>query len=68
MTPSCVKVMIVYFCVTVLVLLNSEGMKYGCKTIIFIALMHSIQWTIALPVGATGPAKRPVYDTGRTGQ
>ena len=25
---------------------------------IFIALIHPIQWTIALPVGATGPAKR----------
>ena len=24
----------------------------------FIALIHPIQWTIALPVGATGPAKR----------
>ena len=24
---------------------------------IFIALIHPIQWTIALPVGATGPAK-----------
>ena len=28
----------------------------GC--FIFIALIHPIQWTIALPVGATGPAKR----------
>ena len=28
--------------------------KFG----IFIALIHPIQWTIALPVGATGPAKR----------
>ena len=27
-------------------------------THIFIALIHPIQWTIALPVGATGPAKR----------
>ena len=40
---------------------------------IFIALIHPIQWTIALPVGATGPAKRqkkksPVYNTDRTGQ
>ena len=25
---------------------------------VFIALIHPIQWTIALPVGATGPAKR----------
>ena len=25
---------------------------------LFIALIHPIQWTIALPVGATGPAKR----------
>ena len=25
---------------------------------IFIALIHPIQWTIALPVGVTGPAKR----------
>ena len=24
----------------------------------FIALIHPIQWTIALPVAATGPAKR----------
>ena len=24
----------------------------------FIALIHPIQWTIALPVDATGPAKR----------
>ena len=34
-------------------------------------LIHPIQWTIALPVGATGAAKRqkkrPVYNTGRTG-
>ena len=28
------------------------------KIYIFIALIHPIQWTIALPVGATGPAKR----------
>ena len=28
------------------------------KKDIFIALIHPIQWTIALPVGATGPAKR----------
>ena len=28
------------------------------KSYIFIALIHPIQWTIALPVGATGPAKR----------
>ena len=28
------------------------------QTLIFIALIHPIQWTIALPVGATGPAKR----------
>ena len=39
---------------------------------LFIALIPPIQWTIALPVGATGPAKRqkrrPVYNTGRTGQ
>ena len=27
-------------------------------TSIFIALIHPIQWTIALPVSATGPAKR----------
>ena len=37
----------------------------------FIALIHPIQWTIVLPVGATSPAKRqerhPVYTTGRTG-
>ena len=26
--------------------------------IVFIAFIHPIQWTIALPVGATGPAKR----------
>ena len=26
----------------------------------FIALIHPIQWTIVLPVGATGPARRPV--------
>ena len=26
--------------------------------IFFIALIHPIQWTIALPVGTTGPAKR----------
>ena len=25
--------------------------------VIFIALIHPIQWTIALPVGVTGPAK-----------
>ena len=25
---------------------------------VFIAFIHPIQWTIALPVGATGPAKR----------
>ena len=24
----------------------------------FIALIHPIQWTITLPVGATGPTKR----------
>ena len=29
-----------------------------CRFSIFIALIHPIQWTIALPVGATGPAKR----------
>ena len=28
------------------------------KKLYFIALIHPIQWTIALPVGATGPAKR----------
>ena len=28
----------------------------------FIALIHPIQWTIALPVGATGPAKRQKKD------
>ena len=28
------------------------------KKYFFIALIHPIQWTIALPVGATGPAKR----------
>ena len=37
----------------------------------FIALIHPIQWTVALPVGATGPAndrkRRPVYNTGSTG-
>ena len=26
-------------------------------SVFFIALIHPIQWTIALPVGATGPAK-----------
>ena len=30
----------------------------GNRKYIFIALIHPIQWTIALPVGATGPAKR----------
>ena len=30
----------------------------GMQISIFIALIHPIQWTIALPVGATGPAKR----------
>ena len=29
-----------------------------CLKIIFIALIHPIQWTIALPVGVTDPAKR----------
>ena len=33
-------------------------MIYGHVLIHFIALIHPIQWTIALPVGATGPAKR----------
>ena len=36
-------------------------LKHGLcqiQTSIFIALIHPIQWTIALPVGATGPAKR----------
>ena len=28
----------------------------------FIALIHPIQWTIALPVGASGPAKRQKND------
>ena len=28
------------------------------QNLIFIALIHPIQWTIALPVGATDPAKR----------
>ena len=31
---------------------------FGSETNLFIALIHPIQWTIALPVGATGPAKR----------
>ena len=39
---------------------------------IFIVLIHPIQWTIALPVGATGPPnvrkRRPVYNTSRAGQ
>ena len=30
----------------------------GSEFQIFIALIHPIQWTIALPVGTTGPAKR----------
>ena len=29
-----------------------------CKNYIFIALIHPIQLTIALPVGMTGPAKQ----------
>ena len=32
--------------------------KLWVKSLYFIALIHPIQWTIALPVGATGPAKR----------
>ena len=37
--------------------LTVSGLEDG-KNIFFIALIHPIQWTIALPVGATGPAKR----------
>ena len=33
-------------------------MYFCCINSTFIALIHPIQWTIALPVGATGPAKR----------
>ena len=36
-----------------LLLLQNITLNY-----VFIALIHPIQWTIALPVGATGPAKR----------
>ena len=32
--------------------------QQGVLFLVFIALIHPIQWTIALPVGATGPAKR----------
>ena len=32
--------------------------KLSAQKKVFIALIHPIQWTIALPVGATGPAKR----------
>ena len=32
--------------------------RFNHKLPHFIALIHPIQWTIALPVGATGPAKR----------
>ena len=35
---------------------RQEGTQRPGKTI-FIALIHPIQWTIALPVSATGPAK-----------
>ena len=37
---------------------NIEKSLGDSLNIHFIALIHPIQWTIALPVGATGPAKR----------
>ena len=40
--------------------LNYRGWKsvQGMQICLFIVLIHPIQWTIALPVGATGPAKQ----------
>ena len=38
--------------------LKTHRVSHPTKTSPFIALIHPIQWTIALPVGATGPAKR----------
>ena len=38
--------------------LQTDGGLLKLKIGVFIALIHPIQWTIALPVGATGPAKR----------
>ena len=37
-------------------------MQYAEYTeVIFIVLIHPIKWTIALPVGATSPAKRQTW-------
>ena len=38
--------------------LNHHLLNCAFMFVYFIALIHPIQWTIALPVGATGPAKR----------
>ena len=37
---------------------HGQPHQHEVQFFIFIALIHPIQWTIALPVGATGPAKR----------
>ena len=36
---------------------KKDTQKHKDRKVHFIALIHPIQWTIALPVGATGPAK-----------
>ena len=49
----------------------SPGCGVRASLVLFIALIHPIQYTIALPVGTTGPAnarkRHPVYTTSRTG-
>ena len=35
-----------------------DGCQKWRETVLFIALIHPIQWTIAVPVGADQPAKR----------
>ena len=50
---------LVRLCQTLGCIVNLEKSGLEPKQIFdFIALIHPIQWTIALPVGATGPAKR----------